>query len=90
MDIPIQSNRKKGRTKKTLKALLFQPSDTQASSSSLKGIEPDKDSEDKVLSKRPRIESDQNEAFDSESCENCGSKMTKRKYWVCPNICGKK
>ncbi|RNA13458.1 hypothetical protein BpHYR1_049534, partial [Brachionus plicatilis] len=64
MNIPIQSNRKKGRPKKTLKALLFQPSDTQASSSSPKGIESDEDSE----------ESDQNEAFDSESksCENCG------------------
>ncbi|RNA10264.1 hypothetical protein BpHYR1_026770, partial [Brachionus plicatilis] len=71
------------------KALLFQPSDTQASSSSPKGIESDEDSEDEVLSKKPRIESDQNEAFDSESksCENCGSKMTKRRYWACPNKC---
>ncbi|RNA11170.1 hypothetical protein BpHYR1_050991 [Brachionus plicatilis] len=47
------------------------------------------DSEDEFLSKRPRIESDQNEAFDSDSksCENCGSKMTKRRYWACPNKC---
>ncbi|RNA14622.1 hypothetical protein BpHYR1_047378 [Brachionus plicatilis] len=37
------------------------------------------DSEDELLSKRPRIESDQNEAFDSESksCENCGNGLTR-------------
>ena len=90
MDIPIQSNRKKGRPKKHQRLSFLQPSDTQASSSSPKGIESDEESEDEVLSKRPRIESDQNEAFDSESCENCDSKMTKKKYSACPNKCGKK
>ncbi|RNA02661.1 hypothetical protein BpHYR1_002417 [Brachionus plicatilis] len=57
--------------------------------STRKGIESDVDSDDEVLSKRPRIESDQNEAFDSESksCENSDSKMTKRMYWACPNKC---
>ncbi|RNA20553.1 hypothetical protein BpHYR1_038685 [Brachionus plicatilis] len=60
--------------------------------STRKGIESDEDSKDEVLSKRPRIESVQNEAFDSESksCEKCGSKMTKRRYCACPNKCGKK
>ncbi|RMZ98663.1 hypothetical protein BpHYR1_050166 [Brachionus plicatilis] len=80
-----------GRQKKILNGLLFQPSETQASSSSPKGFESDEDSEDEVLSKRPRIESDQNEAFDreSKSCENCGSKMTKRRYWACSNKCAR-
>jgi len=45
MNIPIQSNRKKGRPKRTLRALQFQPRDTQASTSSPKGIESDDDSD---------------------------------------------
>ncbi|RNA04761.1 hypothetical protein BpHYR1_038130 [Brachionus plicatilis] len=74
---------KKEDQKKTLKALFLQPGETQASSSVPKGIESDEDPEDEVLS---RIESDSNEAFDSESksCE-CDSKMMKRRYWAYSN-----
>ncbi|RNA04097.1 hypothetical protein BpHYR1_014531 [Brachionus plicatilis] len=74
MDIPIQ----------------HQPKESQASTSGPKGIESDDDSNDESIqenvSKRPRIDSctQGQENF----CEKCGVKMTKRRYWACPNKCG--
>ncbi|RNA10946.1 hypothetical protein BpHYR1_041792, partial [Brachionus plicatilis] len=41
MDIPIQSNRKKGRPLKTAEALKRQPNETQYSNAVPKGIESD-------------------------------------------------
>ncbi|RMZ96092.1 hypothetical protein BpHYR1_030816 [Brachionus plicatilis] len=92
LDIPIQANQKKGRPKDTAGPLEHQPSinqETQTSTSAPKGIESDDDSNDESIqenvSKRPRIDSVTRgqEMF----CKKCGVKMTKRRYWACPNKC---
>ena len=49
MDIPIQSNRNKGRPKRTLRAFQFQPKETQSSSSDPKGIESDGETDQSIV-----------------------------------------
>ncbi|RNA29152.1 hypothetical protein BpHYR1_043138 [Brachionus plicatilis] len=55
-----------------------------------KGIESDDDSSDEIIqenvSKRPKIDSVTQEMF----CEKIRVKMTKRRYWACPNKCVRK
>ncbi|CAF0981464.1 unnamed protein product, partial [Brachionus calyciflorus] len=90
MDIPIQSNRKKGRPKNTLSAFLLQPKETQSCDSGPKGIQSNEETDEENLPKRSRIEPEEIQSQTaSKSCDKCCSKMTKRRYWACPNKCGK-
>ncbi|CAF1140193.1 unnamed protein product, partial [Brachionus calyciflorus] len=91
MDIPIQANRKKGRSKDTAGPLEHQPKEKQATNSAPKGI--DTDDEDSSSTKEnpsKRLRIDSIKQVEEKFCEKYGAKMTKRRYWACSNKCGKK
>ncbi|RNA43750.1 hypothetical protein BpHYR1_022716 [Brachionus plicatilis] len=81
MDIPIQSNLKKGRPLTTAGALKRQPNETQYSNAVPKGIESEESEEEECVPKRARIKLNNQDIIDKEtkSFDLCGAQMKKRR-----------
>ncbi|RNA22936.1 hypothetical protein BpHYR1_046447 [Brachionus plicatilis] len=83
MDLPIESNRKRGAPKKNASCLQRQKNETNASNEPVKGIESDNEDNESEIAPQPskRIRVDETKKY----CRVCNSEMRMKRYLYCPN-----
>ncbi|RNA06904.1 hypothetical protein BpHYR1_043941 [Brachionus plicatilis] len=85
MDLPIESNRKRGAPKKNASCLHRQRNETNASNEPAQGIESDNEDDESIIAPQPsrRIRVDETKKY----CRVCNSEMRMKRYLYCPNKC---
>ncbi|RNA44681.1 hypothetical protein BpHYR1_053709 [Brachionus plicatilis] len=85
MDLPIESNRKRGASKKNASCLQRQKNETNASNEPAKGIESDNEDDESEIAPQPskRTRFDETKKY----CRVCNSEMRLKRYFYCPNKC---
>ncbi|RMZ96118.1 hypothetical protein BpHYR1_005711 [Brachionus plicatilis] len=85
MDLPIESNRKRGAPKKNASCLQRQKNETNASNEPAKGIESDNEDDESEIAPQPskRIRVDETKKY----CRVCNSEMRMKRYLYCRNKC---